>query len=294
MGNEWKVSLHGGHSREFCEHAFDRLEEMLQAAERAGYSIFGVTEHAPRGEERFLYPSELEKGYTVERLEAEFHAYSEAVDSLRERFSGRMTVLKGFETEVVPRDSYVKRTRAYRDRFGFDYMVGSVHHVDEVQIDGSPELFTKAVQSAGGLEALAVRYYETVAEMIRGLRPEVVGHFDLVRRNAPPGIALDSPPIQEAARRALEIGRDFDSIMDLNTAGYRKGLGGPYPAPWIVRMAADMGIGFCFGDDSHSIPDVGAGLPEARRYLLEQGVDRIRVLIPAENGLRKEWRPLSK
>ncbi|HUG43059.1 MAG TPA: histidinol-phosphatase, partial [Acidobacteriota bacterium] len=264
----------------------------LDAAVRVGYSIFGVTEHAPRGEERFLYPSELEKGYTVERLEAEFQAYSEAIDSLRRRFGGRMTLLKGFEAEVVPHDRYVERMGDYRDRFGFEYMVGSVHHIGDVQIDGSAELFSKAVQLAGGLEALAVRYYETVAEMIRCLRPEVVAHFDLVRRNAPPGAALDSPAIRKAARSALEIARDCDSILDLNTAGYRKGLGGPYPDSWIVRMASEMGLGFCFGDDSHSVSDVGAGLEEARDYLLQHGVDRIRVLNRVAGGLRKEWRPL--
>jgi hypothetical protein len=39
-----------------------------------------------------------------------------------------------------------------------------------------------------------------------------------------------------------------------------------------------MGIGFCFGDDSHRVSDVGAGLPEARDYLLSCGVPTVTVL----------------
>ncbi|HEX6202492.1 MAG TPA: histidinol phosphatase, partial [Thermoanaerobaculia bacterium] len=51
----WRVSLHGGHSGEFCDHATGTLAEVLEAAVAAGYAIFGVSEHAPRSDPRFLY-----------------------------------------------------------------------------------------------------------------------------------------------------------------------------------------------------------------------------------------------
>jgi hypothetical protein len=35
------VSLHGGHSGDFCEHGADSLREMLDAAVSFGYSTFG-------------------------------------------------------------------------------------------------------------------------------------------------------------------------------------------------------------------------------------------------------------
>ena len=44
----------------------------------------------------------------------------------------------------------------------------------------------------------------------------------------------------------------------------RKGLGHPYPARHIVRTAMEMGIPFCFGDDSHGPAQVGAGIADAR------------------------------
>ncbi len=52
------VSLHGGHSGEFCDHAEGSLREILDAAIDAGYHTFGVSEHAPRCEDRFTYPNE--------------------------------------------------------------------------------------------------------------------------------------------------------------------------------------------------------------------------------------------
>jgi histidinol-phosphatase (PHP family) len=66
--NDWKVSLHGGHSGEFCEHATSTLREVLEAAVAFGYHTFGVSEHVPRSQDRFLYRTEREKDYTPDRL----------------------------------------------------------------------------------------------------------------------------------------------------------------------------------------------------------------------------------
>ena len=274
----WKVSLHGGHSRRFCEHAEGELRAVLEAAVEAGYYTFGVSEHAPRSQERFLYPSELQKGYTVERLAREFGQYAQAIAQLTEEFSGRLVVLRGFEAEVVPASSYRDEMVGYRHHYGFDYMVGSVHYVNEIAIDGEMSGFERALEEAGGLEALAIRYYQSVAEMIEALRPEVVGHLDLIRKNAGPDAVLDTPAIRQAADGALDAAARHNCILDLNTAGYRKGLGSPYPAPWLVVRAHEKRIGFCFGDDSHGPGQVGAGVDQARQYLLDNGVDHVTVL----------------
>ena len=289
----WKVSLHGGHSGEFCEHATSTLREVLESAAAFGYQTFGVSEHAPRSEDRFLYASEREKGYTVERLCREFEAYAEALDALAQEFDGRLVVLRGFEAEVIPTAGYAEEMLGWRKRFGFDYMVGSVHYVDEVQIDGEKADFEVAVAHYGGLEPFAVRYYDTVARMVETLQPDVVGHLDLIRRNASPDAVLDTPAIREAAERALSVIREHDAILDLNTAGYRKGLGSPYPAPWLVHRANEMGIGFCFGDDSHGPAQVGEGLEQGRCYLLENGVAEIVAITRGPEGLVRKKVPLS-
>jgi len=278
MAEPWKVSLHGGHSGEFCEHAQATLREMLEAAVAAGYTVFGVSEHAPRSQERFVYPGEREKGFDVKRLGEDFEAYAETVFRLAEEFEDRLTVLRGFEAEVVPAETYRDQMLALRKLYGFDYMVGSVHYVCQISIDFSSEEHERAAQAAGGYEASAKRYYDDVAAMIEALRPEVVGHLDLIKLYASDPTVLDAPSVRQAAGRALEAAREYRAILDLNTAGYRKGLGEPYPAPWLVRRAAEMGVGFCFGDDSHSPAQVGSGLDDARAYLRANDVREITTL----------------
>lgn len=274
----WKVSLHGGHSWPYCDHAEGSLREILEKAVAVGYHTFGVTEHAPRLHERFLYAEERELGWDVEKLSANFKAYARDLEALADEFSGRIAVLRGFEAEVVPADRYGDVMSGYRDRYRFDYMVGSVHYVGETLVDGPLEDFEGAVETHGGLENLASKYYETVTKMVEALEPEVVGHLDIIRRNAPSDDSLETPRVRRAAEETLETIRAHDCILDLNTRGYRKGLGRPYPSPWLVQTAHRMGIGFCFGDDSHGPKEVGAHIDEARAYLLEQGVGKVTFL----------------
>ena len=284
----WKVSLHSGHSSDYCDHAHSTLREMLHAATDAGYHTFGVTEHIPRGEVRFLYAKELQLGWDLEKVEKDFVRYTADLTPLAREFSRNMVVLRGFEAEIVPFATHRDRVTNARavtlsdGSLAFDYFVGSVHYVDEISIDGELELFQEAAARWRSPIDFAVAYYGTVENMIRNLHPDVVGHIDLIKLNwqkagFDPEI-LSSSYVMAAAGLAIDAAKEIGAILDLNTAGYRKGLGEPYAAPWIVKMAQERGVYFCFGDDSHKVEQVGFGIEKAREYLLENGVSEVSVL----------------
>ncbi|HUW62026.1 MAG TPA: histidinol-phosphatase [Candidatus Bathyarchaeia archaeon] len=292
----WAVSLHGGHSGEFCDHGRGTLREIVDAAIARGYHTFGVTEHGPRFHERYLYPEEAAMEWDIEKVQRDFEAYArESAElvkkhekmghppqrALRSATGGVPTfcLLRGFEAEVVPPGDYAGLMNDIRKRHKFDYVVGSVHWVNDVITDHSKAKFDKAAAKCGGQEALAVKYYEQMAEMAEALRPEVVGHLDVLRKYASPREAVETPRARDAARAALEAICEHGCILDINTGGLRHGLRSPYPAPWLLRMAVhEFGIGVCFGDDSHSPEDVGAGILETRQYLIDNGVEHITYL----------------
>ncbi len=288
----WFVSLHGGHTAEFCDHGEGTLRELLEAALAKGFAAYGVTEHAARVEERFLYPNERELGWTIEKVQDDFERYAKTLFALADEFAGRLTVLRGFEAEVVPADRYPELMLAYRERLGFDYMVGSVHYVDEMPIDDTVAQFEQAMDALGGLEPLGIRYYQTLAEMAGALKPEVIGHFDVIRKLGWRFGDVATPEIRKAAGQALEAVREHGCILDLNTSAYRKGLEPPHPDAWVLELARDMGIPFALGDDSHAPDHVGSGFHEGRTYLLSHGIETVTVLRREGNHLQREIVPL--
>lgn len=290
---EWMVSLHGGHNSQACDHASDPLEAIVEAAVARGYRVFGVAEHAPRVEPDRIFEEEAELGWDVAALDRLYAEHAVRLERLCAEYADRITILKGMEIETVPLGRYPEVMREFRERFGIEYLVGSVHFVDGIIIDYRKEMYEEASETAGGLEALAVRYYEQMAEMAAALRPEVIGHFDLLRKWVDDEAALSTPRIRRAAFAALEVIRDTGGILDVNTAGYRRGFGRPYPAPWVVEAARGLGIPFCFGDDSHSVAQVGAGIVEARDYLLGLGVDSITALDREDGALVRRRIPLA-
>lgn len=289
----WRTSFHGGHSWPFCDHAKGSLESILTAAAEQGVRVFGVTEHAPRLDARLLYPDEREWGWTVETLEEKFTEYFETLNQLIPAFAGDLEVLRGFEIEVVPGNEWPAIMREYRERYDAEYIVGSVHYVGGHSIDSFVPEFEEALRAYGGLEALTCAYYEQVAEMVDELRPEIVGHLDLIRKIGHKYGDVDTPAARSAARVALQEIKHRGGILDLNTAALRRGFAHPYPAPWLVEEARALGIPFAFGDDSHQAAEVNAGVDQARQYLLDHGIDEVMTLRRDPEGGPLLRRPVS-
>lgn len=284
-------SFHGGHSGEFCRHAEARLEEVIEAACAAGLSHFGVSEHMPRERAEQLYPDE--DGLTPRDLHDAFAGYAQGeLDRLRERYGDRIRLLKGMETEYLsgaggePFDIVVTR---YRERFGIEYLVGSVHHVREIQIDGPVEVYERAVEACGGVEPLEVEYFCDLADLVRSLRPEVVGHLDLIKKARGPGWR-PTPAVWSAIEDCIEAIRAAGSLVEVNAAGWRKGLDEPYPGPAVLERIVAAGLPLTLGDDSHGPQFVGMDLDRARDAARDAGATELFALEPGRG--RVQTRPV--
>ena len=123
-----------------------------------------------------------------------------------------------------------------------DYFIGSLHHTAGIPIDYDGAMYASAKDACGGTEeALFSRYFDEQLEMLEGLRPKVVGHFDLVRLlSQDPGRDLRSEVamrvIWEKVVRNLEVVRGFDGWLECNTSALRKGLAEPYPGRGIAEV----------------------------------------------------------
>jgi histidinol-phosphatase (PHP family) len=204
-----------------------------------------------------------------------------------------MEVLIGFETERLPEPGWAERMRGFRTAGDFEYMIGSVHHVGARWIDFSPQETARAAEEHGGLEALQLRYFRDLAELAGTLRPEVIGHLDLIRKfdGAQAGF---SPRVMREVERTLEAVRAAGSVLDINPGAHRRGLSPVYPLPAILERACAMGIGVTLGDDSHGPDTVGNGLDVCMRAIAAAGYTRVCYFARSDGRLALQSAPLEE
>jgi histidinol-phosphatase (PHP family) len=272
MKTIFPVSVHGGHSGQFCHHASDTLEEIVQEYIRRGFPWVGITEHVPAISEQLLYPDQKAAGLTPAFLYDRFGRYMQECRRLQQKYADQIRIFAAMEIETY--SGYGTFIPRLIESFRPDYLVGSVHFVDDMGFDYSPEQYRLTAEAVGGTDVLYCRYFDQQYEMIRLLQPAVVGHFDLIRIFDPDyRDRLGKPAIMDRIRRNLTLIRDLDLIMDFNLRSLLKGASEPYISLPILKMASEMGIAVVPGDDSHGLASVAANMERGIAILAEVGFD---------------------
>ena len=272
MGKQKFVSVHGGHSGQFCLHATDSLEEIILSYIDHGFPWVGITEHVPGLRDDLLYPDQKEAGLTSECLFKQFAAYILECRRLKTKYASKIRIYVAMEIETY--SGYREFVPALMERFRPEYIVGSVHFVDDLGFDYSREQYDATAQAAGGLDALYCRYFDQQYEMIELLNPAVVGHFDLIRIFDPEyRQRFLRPDIARRIRRNLELIKERNLIMDFNLRSLLKGAQEPYISESILRQARELGIAVVPGDDSHGLDSIGVNMERGIAILEKMGFD---------------------
>jgi histidinol-phosphatase (PHP family) len=272
-------SYHGGHSGEFCGHAKGQLASVVQAAVDAGFTTYGLSEHSPRFQPEHLYPEE--RDLVPADLMTLFRRYVDTAFALRERHAAELELLVGFETEALPVNGWAEKMRELRRSAAFDYIVGSVHSIGDTWIDLNVETSERAAEQNGGWEALRALYFDRLAELVATLKPEIVGHVDLIRRFEAPSFRFGEHALAHA-ERVLEAALASGSALEVNAAPVRRGFGPAYPGPQVLARARVMGVPVTLGDDSHGPDGVGVGLDACLEAIASAGYREVHYLTRRE------------
>ncbi len=268
--NYTRVSVHGGHSGQFCNHAEDTLEEVILAYIEQGFSWVGITEHIPPVDDRFLYPEEKKAGLSAVTMLERFGHYMGECRRLQQKYQDKIQIFASCEIETYSGSE--GHVADLIHKFQPDYIVGSVHHVKDIPIDYSKEMYDCAVSACGGIEALYVWYFDQQYEMIQHLTPAVVGHFDLIRIfDSSYRTRLLVPEIWGRMVRNLELVKNLDLTLDYNIRSLKKGAEEPYISEEILAFVREEGIKIAPGDDSHGVADIGIFLDDAVESLYRKG-----------------------
>ena len=146
--------------------------------------------------------------------------------------------------------------------------MGSVHHIDDICFDYSKKEYDSLALKYGSYDCMYEKYFDVQYEMLKALKPFVVGHFDLIRiydKNYKKRIL--QPGINQKIIRNLELINSLNLVLDFNLRPLTREEKEPYIAPSILKIAKKMGIRVVPGDDSHGVDQAGIYVEKAIKIL---------------------------
>jgi len=109
MKNIKKVSVHGGHSGEFCLHAKDMLEDIIKKYIKEDFEWIGITQHCPPINDELRYPDEKDANLSAEQLKQQFQNYISKIKKLKKKYASKIKIFTAFESEAY--DGYIDYTK---------------------------------------------------------------------------------------------------------------------------------------------------------------------------------------
>ena len=234
-------------------------EEMVLTAIEKGFISLGLSEH---GEQTIDSGSSL-KPHQVAPYIAEVRA-------LQQKYADRFRLHLGIE-----RDFY---SNARREEY--DYVLGSFHYMKKDGVlcaaDGKPEPLHKfkAEQYGGDAAAMVVDFYLGSGQYALDYKPEIFGHFDLIKKNNKQRELYDPEDkrIIDAAFQALDMIKESGALLEVNTGGMaRSGQPTPYPDMIYLKRWHDIGGRVIVGSDCHNAPQLDYAFDEMPEYLRAAG-----------------------
>lgn len=210
-------------------------ESMVEQAISLGLQYLCITDHMDLD---FPYP-DLDFTFDVD-------LYFQKHQLLREKYGQKIHLLTGIEAGLQP--GITEELSKLIGNHNFDFVIGSSHLVDRVD-PYFPEYWENKEESSGIL-----RYFETILENVAEFdNIDVYGHIDYIVRYAPS--KADNYSYQKYAEILEEILKTLISKnigLELNTAGFKYGLGFPNPHTDILKRYRELGGEILtIGSDAH-------------------------------------------
>ena len=230
----------------------DNIISYLEVAKSRGLRQMGITEH-----DRYLD-------------EIDLAAFQEA----REKYQD-VELRLGIEIDFVP--GAEERMDRDASALPYDYVIGSVHRVDNEEVD-RPEY--QEIYEKWETYDLYEAYYKNVREAALSERFEVLGHPDLIKifRHFPDRNI--TPMLEETADAVAESG----VVVDVNAAGLRKPIGEVYPSRELLEMFYRRGVPIVLSSDAHASDQVAAGYEKSLKLVHDVGYREVVTFKNRERG----------
>jgi histidinol-phosphatase (PHP family) len=174
-------------------------------------------------------------------------------------YAGKMKIYTGIEADwYKDHGTYFSRYEELAPKL--DFTVGAVHVLfpNEIYlIDGCFEYYESCINEGygGDVGKMVSDYYETYLQMIEGLKPDLLAHVDLIRKNNYAGKYYDggAPYIRRYEKSIAEAIRDNGLVTEINGGGnyrYRNDIW--YPSDSMLEEFLACEVKMTVGLDAHA------------------------------------------
>lgn len=231
-------------------------EDMVRAAIAAGLSGVCFTDHLD-----YDFPAD-----PPDLFVPDLDAYRLEITALRDNYKEQFPVHFGIEIGVQPH-LHEKLTHVISSG-GYDQVICSSHTVDGM------DLYYKDFYEGKDERTAYLRYFESILENLDGFSEfDVYGHIDYVVRYGPDTnkyFTYDAyaDVLDAILKKLIGMGKG----IEINTGGFKYGLGHPNPCEDIIRRYHELGGEIItVGSDAHEPKHVAYDFAKVPAILREAG-----------------------
>lgn len=253
----WDVHMHS----QFSGDSDTPLEDMILTAKDAGLRGICFTDHLD-----IDYPDD------PALFLLDLPNYSASVLSLQEKYHMEFPILLGIELGLQPHLANLHTD--ILSQYPFDFVIGSSHVVH-----GFDPYYPKFYEGRDEKDCYR-EYFESILENIHAFDGfDVYGHIDYVVRYGPTkNTNYSYLQYQDIIDEILKLLIDKGKGIEINTGGFKYGLGHPNPTEDIIRRYRELGGEIItIGADAHTPSHIAYDFQKVPTILKGAGFDYFTV-----------------
>ena len=255
---------------EFSADSETKITDQVERAIQLGLPHICFTDH-------------MDMDYPGGDFQLNTESYVKRVLEVQEEYKDRISI--GLGVEVGLQEHLQERLQEYIHRYPFDFVIGSSHVVH-----GIDPYYPKYYE--GRSEKTAYReYFESILENLNTYSDfDVYGHLDYVVRYGPDRnrfytYEAYADIIDEILRKLISMGKG----IEVNTAGFKYGLGHPNPTEAVLLRYHELGGEILtLGADAHAPEHVAYAFDRLPQILRHAGFRYFTVF----TGRKPDFLPL--
>ena len=230
-------------------------EDMVLAAIDKGLEAICFTDH----EDIDYFCDDIEFVFDPE-------TYFKELGALKEKYKEKLDIRIGVEFGLQPH--LAKKAKTFTAANPYDFVIGSMHVVG-----GKDPYYPEFFEGISDEEAYRMALQETIADIRAVADFDVLGHLDyVVRYCREKGKDYSYRAFADEIDTILKELIQYDIALEINTGGYKAGLGVPNPTPDVIRRYRELGgEKITFGADAHKPEHIAFHFADAAAIAQEAG-----------------------